>query len=107
MVNQGRFNFDAIEYVYFADEAIAFEGFKSGVYRFRIENDIKRWATFEPNAAHGILKAAIPNDNPVLMQGLVMNLRKPLFQDIRVRRALNLAFDFEWTNAQLLYGEYE
>lgn len=41
------------------------------------------------------------------MQGLVMNLRKPLFQDIRVRRALNLAFDFEWTNAQLLYGEYE
>ncbi|WP_114801084.1 extracellular solute-binding protein [Moraxella canis] len=107
MVNQGRFNFDAIEYVYFADEAIAFEGFKSGTYRFRIENDIKRWATFEPKAAHGILKAAIPNDNPVLMQGLVMNLRKPLFQDIRVRRALNLAFDFEWTNAQLLYGEYE
>ncbi|MFC0819572.1 extracellular solute-binding protein [Moraxella marmotae] len=107
-VNRGRFNFDAIEFVYFADEAVAFEAFKSGVYRFRTENDIKRWARFDPQHTNAtIKKLAIANDNPVLMQGLVMNLRRPLFADIAVRRALNLAFDFQWTNEQLLYGQYQ
>ncbi|WP_126331127.1 extracellular solute-binding protein [Moraxella cuniculi] len=106
MVNRGRFNFDAIEYVYFADEAVAFEAFKAGAYRFRIENDIKRWATFLPKN-QPINKVTIKNTNPVLMRGLVMNLRKPLFADIRVRRAMNLAFDFQWSNQQLLFGEYQ
>lgn len=109
MVNRGRFNFDAIEYQYFADEAVAFEAFKTGQYRFRIENDIKRWATFDQaNTRTGtIQKVSLTNQNPVLMQGLVMNLRRPLFADKRVRQAMNLAFDFEWTNQQLLYGEYQ
>ena len=109
MVNRGRFNFDVIEYQYFADEAVAFEAFKTGQYRFRIENDIKRWATFDQtNARTGVIqKVSLTNQNPVLMQGLVMNLRRPLFADKRVRQAMNLAFDFEWTNQQLLYGEYQ
>lgn len=108
MVNRGRFNFDTIEYQYFADDAVAFEAFKTGQYRFRIETDIKRWATFDNTArSSAIQKASIINQNPVLMQGLVMNLRRPLFRDKRVRQAMNLAFDFEWTNRQLLYGEYQ
>lgn len=71
MVNRGRFNFDVIEYQYFADEAVAFEAFKTGQYRFRIENDIKRWATFDQtNARTGaIQKVSLTNQNPVLMQG--------------------------------------
>lgn len=108
MVNRGRFNFDAIEYQYFADDAVAFEAFKSGQYQFRTEADIKRWASFDPKQNNlPIIKSELSNQNPVLMQGLVINLRKAKFSDIRVRRALNLAFDFEWVNAQLLYGEYQ
>lgn len=104
LANRGRFNFDEIEFRYYQDEAAAFEAFKLGQYRLHIESDIKRWATFSPSDQ--IIKQSLGNQNPVLMRGLVMNLRRPLFADIRVRRALNLAFDFEWINRQLLYGEY-
>lgn len=109
MVNRGRFNFDAIEYQYYADDAVAFEAFKTGQYRFRIETDIKRWATFRQaqNQNRAIQMVSIINQNPVLMRGLIMNLRRPLFRDKRVRQAMNLAFDFQWTNQKLLYGEYQ
>lgn len=110
MVNRGRYNFDMIKYVYYGNQEIAFEGFKSGQYRFRNETNDPNWATgyhFPAAEAGHIIKEEIANHNPVRMQGLVMNLRRPLFQDIRVRQALTLAYDFEWMNATLFHDQYE
>lgn len=110
MVNRGRYNFDMIKFVYYQSDEIAFEGFKSGQYRFRPENKASNWATgynFPAVKAGMIKKEAINSQNPVPMQGLIMNMRRPLFQDIRVRKALSAAYDFEWMNKTLFHGQYE
>lgn len=110
MVNRGRYNFDRIKFVYYQSDEIAFEGFKSGQYRFRPENKASNWATgynFPAVKAGLIYKETISSENPVPMQGLVMNMRRPIFQDIRVRQALTAAYDFEWMNKTLFHGQYE
>lgn len=107
MANRGRFNFDEIRFVYYQDELVAKEAFLAGQFNFRFENDIKAWATFNESAFKNIKKHAIPHQNPVTMQGLIMNLRRPLFQDKRVRQALLLAFDWTWANDRLYHGQYE
>jgi len=110
MVNRGRYNFDMIKFVYYQSDEIAFEGFKSGQYRFRPENKASNWATsynFPAVKAGLIHKETISSENPVPMQGLVMNMRRPIFQDIRVRQALTAAYDFEWMNKTLFHGQYE
>lgn len=110
MVNRGRYNFDRIKFVYYQSDEIAFEGFKSGQYRFRPENKASNWATgyrFPAVKAGLIKKETISSQNPVPMQALVMNLRRPLFRDIRVRQALSAAYDFEWMNKTLFHGQYE
>lgn len=110
MANVGRFNFDTIKFVYYQSQEIAFEGFKAGEYQFRAENKARTWATgynFPAVTANMIVKETIHHNNPVALQGLVMNLRKPLFQDIRVRQALTYAYDFEWLNKSMFYGQYE
>ncbi|WP_182406375.1 extracellular solute-binding protein [Psychrobacter sp. GP33] len=110
MVNRGRYNFDMIKFVYYQSDEIAFEGFKSGQYRFRPENKASNWATaynFRAVKAGLINKESITSENPVPMQGLVMNVRRPIFQDIRVRQALTAAYDFEWMNKTLFHGQYE
>ena len=110
MVNRGRYNFDRIKFVYYQSDEIAFEGFKSGQYRFRPENKASNWATgynFPAVKAGLINKETISSENPVPMQGLVMNMRRPIFQDIRVRQALTAAYDFEWMNKTLFHGQYE
>ncbi|MDO5650916.1 MAG: extracellular solute-binding protein [Moraxella sp.] len=110
MANVGRYNFAELKYVYYQSDEIAFEGFKSGQYRFRVENKARNWATAYnfPAAVSGqIKKESLVDSNPIPMQGMVMNLRRPLFDDIRTRQALNLAFDFEWMNPVLFYGQYE
>lgn len=110
MVNRGRYNFDMIKFVYYQSDEIAFEGFKSGQYRFRPENKASNWATgynFPAVKAGLINKEAITSQNPVPMQGLVMNMRRPIFQDIRVRQALTAAYDFEWMNKTLFHNQYE
>lgn len=110
MVNRGRYNFDMIKFVYYQSDEIAFEGFKSGQYRFRPENKASNWATgynFPAVKAGLINKETINSENPVPMQGLVMNMRRPIFQDIRVRQALTAAYDFEWMNKTLFHGQYE
>ncbi len=109
-VNRGRYNFDIIKFVYYQSDEIAFEGFKSGQYRFRPENKASNWATgynFPAVKAGMITKESISSLNPVPMQGLIMNMRRPLFQDIRVRQALSLAYDFEWMNKTLFHSQYE
>jgi microcin C transport system substrate-binding protein len=108
-VNVGRENFDSIRYDYYRDSTVAIEALKSGEYDFRQENVAKNWATAyaTPAVTRGLLKKEeIPNEVPTGMQGFVFNMRRPIFQDARVRRALGYAFDFEWSNKNLFYGAY-
>jgi microcin C transport system substrate-binding protein len=108
-VNKGRFNVDTIRYDYYRDGTIALEAFKAGQYDIRIENAAKNWATGydSPALRAGLIKKElIPNQLPSGMQGFGYNLRRPLFQDPRVRQALAYAFDFEWSNKNLFYGAY-
>lgn len=107
--NVGHYNFDRIKYDYYKDESVALEAFKSGEFDLKIENTAKTWATLYKgkNFDNGkITKKNIPHELAQGMQGFLFNLRKPLFQDIELRRAINLAFDFEWTNKQLFFGQY-
>ena len=109
-VNRGLYNFDRMRYDYYRDETVALEAFKAGAYDIRAENTAKSWATGYdiPAVAKGLLiKAEIPHQRTEGMQGYVYNLRRPLFQDRRVRQALAYAFDFEWSNRNLFYSQYK
>jgi microcin C transport system substrate-binding protein len=109
-VNKGRYNFAAIRYDYYRDATVALEAFKAGQYDLRIENAAKDWATGydSPALRAGLIKKVlIPNQLPSGMQGFGFNLRRPIFQDWRVRKALAYAFDFEWSNKNLFYGAYQ
>ncbi len=108
-VNKGRYNVDTIRYDYYRDGTIALEAFKAGQYDIRRENSSKNWATGydSPALRDGLIKKEqIPNKLPSGMQGFGYNLRRPMFQDPRVREALAYAFDFEWSNKNLFYGLY-
>ncbi|WP_171133711.1 MULTISPECIES: extracellular solute-binding protein [unclassified Ruegeria] len=105
--NRGRNNFDTIRVEYFADQTAAFEGFKAGEYTFRIESDPKLWATGYdfPKLNEGVVvRDEIPDGSPPTPSGFVFNLGKPQFADKNVRKALALAFNFEWVNESLLFG---
>jgi microcin C transport system substrate-binding protein len=106
----GRNNFDRIRIEYFGDDTAALEGFKSGVYTFRAENSSKNWATaydFE-NVKNGtVVKAELPDGSIATGQGFLFNLRREKFQDPRVREAIGLMFNFEWSNQTLFYGLYD
>jgi microcin C transport system substrate-binding protein len=109
-VRRGRNNVDVIRYDYYRDGTIALEAFKAGQYDIRRENSSKSWATGydSPALRDGLIKKeTIPNQLPSGMQGFGYNLRRPLFQDPRVREALAYAFDFEWSNKNLFYGLYK
>ena len=108
-VNRGMNNFDRIRYDYYRDTTVALEALKAGAYDMRLENESKKWATEYqfPAVKDGLVKAqSFENQRPTGMQAFAYNIRRPLFQDPRVRRALAYAFDFEWTNAHLFYGQY-
>ncbi|MBF0167985.1 MAG: ABC transporter substrate-binding protein [Alphaproteobacteria bacterium] len=109
-VMKGRHNFDRIRIDVYRDATVALEALKAGEYDFRQENESKKWATEykdAPGVKSGLMKAeTIANQRPVGMQGFVMNQRRSLFQDRRVRQAMGLAFDFEWSNKNLFYGQY-
>ena len=105
--NVGRNNFDSIRIEYFGDAEAAFQGFLAGEFTFRSENDSKKWATGydAPKVRSGaIVKAELPNGSPPTPSGIVFNLGSENLQDKRVREAISLAFNFEWTNASLQYG---
>jgi microcin C transport system substrate-binding protein len=108
-VNVGQNNFDDIQTVFFLDANVEFEALKGDQYDFRLENSAKNWAVGYdvPAAKDGrLVKELVKVDRVKGMQAYVLNTRRPAFQDIRVRRALNFAFDFEWSNANLFYGQY-
>ncbi|MCG6938336.1 MAG: extracellular solute-binding protein [Gammaproteobacteria bacterium] len=108
-VRKGMFNYQHITYKYYKDSTIALEAFKAGEFDFFFENYSKRWARSHngPNYDSGkIKKAELTHKNNAGMQGFAFNTREEKFKDVRVRRALSLAFDFEWSNAKLFYNQY-
>lgn len=108
-VNKGRYNFDEIRMEYFKDRTALGEALKAGVIDLNEEFTSRDWATAynTKSVAEGrLVKETLPDKQPSGAQGFYMNLRRDKFQDIRVRKALDLAFDFEWTNANLFYGLY-
>jgi microcin C transport system substrate-binding protein len=109
-VNVGRYNFDRMRFEYYRDRTVERIAFTAGATDIFVENSAKEWATAYdfPAVRDGLVKVeAIPNEIPTGMQAFIFNIRRPLFADKRVRQALAYAFDFEWTNANLFYGQYE
>jgi microcin C transport system substrate-binding protein len=109
-VNRGTYNFEELRYEYYRDANVALEAFKAGAYDIRMENTSKFWATAYTGPmfdAGWIVKEEIPHELGTGMQGFAFNIRRPLFQDPKVRRALASAFDFEWTNRTIMYGQYD
>ena len=109
-VNKGSNNFDIVRYDYYRDATVALEAYKAGKYDFREENNSKMWAsmysgkTFDKNLT---IREEIPHELPRGMQAFAFNLRKSLFKDRKVREAIGYAFDFEWSNKNLFYGQYK
>ena len=108
-INKGTNNFDTIRIEYFADSTAAFEAFKAGTYTFRNENSSKGWATSYdfPTVLNGqVIKAELPSGTKANGQAFLFNMRREKFQDPRVREAIGLMFNFEWSNQTLFYGLY-
>lgn len=108
-VARGRWNFDELRYEYFKDSTAAFEAFKSGAYELHEEFYSKLWATaydFPAIRKGWVKRDEIPDGRPSGTQGYWFNLRRDKFADPRVREALALGFDFEWSNRTLFYGLY-
>ena len=107
---KGMYNFDRIVYDYYRDDNVAHEAFLSGDFDAKIENVAKTWKeNYDLPAekqAH-LIKEEIHHKRPAGMQAFIYNIRRPVFQDILVRQALSYAFDFEWSNKQFAYGDYE
>ncbi|NJM29410.1 MAG: ABC transporter substrate-binding protein [Rhizobiales bacterium] len=109
-VNLGQNNFDEIEYIFFRDANVAFEAFKSDQYDWRTETSAKMWATgydFPAIKDKRCIIEEIPLKQVEGMQSWAFNLRREKFADPRVRQAFNYAFDFEWANTNLFYGQYQ
>lgn len=109
-INVGRYNFDYITYKYYRDETVMFESFKRGDYDLRLENSSKRWAEeydFPAVQEGKVIRKEIKSKNPEPMQALIFNLRRPLFQDIKIRQALGYFLDFEWINENIFHRAYE
>ena len=108
-INRGRHNFDTIRIEYFADYNSAFEGFKAGTYTFRSEASSKIWATaydFPAIEKGWVVKDTPPDGTLSSGQSFLFNLRRERFQDIRVRKAIGMMFNFEWSNKTLFYSIY-
>jgi microcin C transport system substrate-binding protein len=109
-INVGRHNFDRIRVEYFGDDSAAFEAFKAGEYTFRAEGNSKQWATGYdfPAVQKGWVKLeTLPDGTPPEPSGIVFNLGRDIFRDKRVREAVSLAYNFEWTNQSLQYGLFK
>ena len=109
-VNRGRFNFDELRYEYYRDRNLELEGLLSGIFDLREEFTSVNWATSYnvPSVKDGrLIRLTIPDDSPSGAQGFFINTRRDKFKDPRVREALGLAFDFEWSNKKLFFGLYD
>jgi microcin C transport system substrate-binding protein len=109
-VHVGISNFDELRYEYFRDRDVAREAFKGDRVDWILDMSAKDWSTaydFPAVREKRVIKEEFPVNNEGRMQGFTFNLRRPLFQDVRLRRAFNFAFDFEEMNKQLFYGLYK
>jgi microcin C transport system substrate-binding protein len=109
-VSKGQNNFDSVRYEYYRDREVAFEGFTAGSYLFREEFTSRTWATRYDFPAFNdgrVKRREISDDTPSGAQGWFMNTRRKQFKDRRLREAMVEAFDFEWTNKNLMYGSYD
>jgi peptide/nickel transport system substrate-binding protein len=109
-VVKGLWNFDEVRYDYYRDGTAAFEAFKKGDVDIRIENDPVKWLTAYdfPAVAEGkVVTQKVEQRSPAPASGLAFNTRRKIFEDIRVREALIMAFDFEWANANLFSNGYD
>lgn len=108
-LNKGQYNYDTIRFDYYRDPTVAFESFKAGNLDYHTESSAKNWATaydFEAVKKGWVKKQEVPVSTAAPMQSFVFNVRRDKFADVRVRRAFNLAFDFEWSNKNLFFGQY-
>lgn len=108
-VNRGLNNFQEVSYRYYRDASVAFEAFKAGQYDIRLENKAKTWATeyqFPAVTSGQVIRIEQAHENPSGMQGFLFNTRRAPLNDLRVRQAISLAFDFEWSNRALFYQAY-
>ena len=109
-VSRGQSNFDTIAYEYYRDREVGFEGFTAKNYLFREEFTSRTWATrydFPAFKDGRVKRTCLPDDTPSGAQGWFINTRRDKFKDRRVREALIDAFDFEWTNKNIMYGSYD
>jgi len=109
-VNKGMYNFEHIKYKYYQDITVQLEALKAGDFDFMDISSSKQWATEMKGAkfeSGELKKTMLKHQNNAGMQAFVFNLRKPFFQDIKVRKAVNLAYDFEWANDNLFYKQYK
>ena len=108
-VRKGLFNFDTITINYYKDQIVAVEAFKAGEFDFMAVNIAKQWARDMEGGRFtdgSLIKKLFPHKNNAGMQGFLMNTRRPIFKDARVRQAMGLALDFEWTNKSLFFDQY-
>ena len=108
-INIGRNNFDQLRYEYFRDTTVALEAFKADQIDLRIENVARFWATaydFPAVTEKRVVKEEFPIRSSGVMQSFALNTRRAKFSDPRVRRAFNLALDFEEMNKQFFFGQY-
>ena len=108
-INLGRYNFDKITFDYYLDNNVLVEAFKSQKYDIRQENIARNWANlYNIKAVENgeIIKVEIPHQTPPSTQSFILNLRKQKFQDLALRKAIALVFDFEWLQSHIFYGSY-
>ncbi|WP_293045363.1 extracellular solute-binding protein [Paraburkholderia sp.] len=108
-VRVGTNNFERITYKLYSDDVARLEAFKAGEYDALVENVARNWVRRDVGKRFDsgeLIKREFPQHNGTGMQGFVINLRKPIFQDVRVRQALDLALDFQWLNRMLFYSQY-
>ncbi|MBK8771585.1 MAG: ABC transporter substrate-binding protein [Rhizobiales bacterium] len=108
-LNKGLWNFDSLRYDYFRDANAAFEALKKGDADVRIETDPVRWSSgydFPAVSEGKLIKETVEQRSPAPASGFAFNTRRKIFEDVRVREALSMAFDFEWANANLFSKAY-
>tara|TARA_R110001592_G_scaffold20926_5_gene84574 strand:+ start:10709 stop:12520 length:1812 start_codon:yes stop_codon:yes gene_type:complete len=106
-VNKGQYNFGTVTYDYFRDDTIALEAFKKGDLDIRREWDVTKWQTAYTDMIPDMVQHSVHHQRPERAHGFYFNMRKPPFDDIRVRKALTLAFDADWVLKNLYHSEFK